>query len=318
MLPKSPLLGSSKTKIFQIERRKSAAFATDDSQTWAVSYADMLMVLMSFFVLFFSTDKKNGQNMLDKVASHLKNDRQLQVSQTAEGKMGIGTQNDGAGNQTEGPAEGGVLLEPGIGSVSFRLLAERAATFSSSDVNSQILSAVDTLMAGIDRSRIEKDSALEKKFQSTKQKIAEVAAVNSATQALEERKGPEIKLSFATQRLFERSNILSKEGSLILAELANYAARLSPKPLIVISAFVSANERETASRAIRLSNGRARVVFETFLEKGIPPETLAMAGYGARKPLLNEIDSFGNTMEKAASGNSRVEIAFRQRRDYRP
>ena len=47
-----------------------------DSTAWAVSYSDLLMVLMSFFVIFFSfNDSKTSQNALENVTLLLKKNK---------------------------------------------------------------------------------------------------------------------------------------------------------------------------------------------------------------------------------------------------
>lgn len=40
----------------------------DDGHSWAVSYADFLMVLLSFFVIFFSLDPSQKDSIIDEVA----------------------------------------------------------------------------------------------------------------------------------------------------------------------------------------------------------------------------------------------------------
>lgn len=59
---------------------KRVELSTDDSQSWAVSYSDMLMVLMSFFVLFFSYDEKKRDSMISDIALDMKG----KISQVAD------------------------------------------------------------------------------------------------------------------------------------------------------------------------------------------------------------------------------------------
>jgi chemotaxis protein MotB len=39
----------------------------ESAESWAVSYADLLMVLMSFFIIFFSQNEKNGDYAINKI-----------------------------------------------------------------------------------------------------------------------------------------------------------------------------------------------------------------------------------------------------------
>ncbi|WP_413287620.1 flagellar motor protein MotB [Bdellovibrio sp. HCB337] len=40
----------------------------DDAHSWAVSYADFLMVLLSFFIIFFSVDGNQRADVIDRIA----------------------------------------------------------------------------------------------------------------------------------------------------------------------------------------------------------------------------------------------------------
>jgi flagellar motor protein MotB len=52
----------------RLERRSKVKIENDDLQGWAVSYSDMLMVLMSFFVIFFSFEEKKREGLISKIA----------------------------------------------------------------------------------------------------------------------------------------------------------------------------------------------------------------------------------------------------------
>jgi flagellar motor protein MotB len=41
----------------------------EDSHSWAVSYADFLMVLLSFFIIFFSVDGNKKTDLIDQIAA---------------------------------------------------------------------------------------------------------------------------------------------------------------------------------------------------------------------------------------------------------
>lgn len=51
----------------RIERKSGLEISAEENQSWAVSYSDLLMVLMSFFVLFFSFEGRERENMLSKI-----------------------------------------------------------------------------------------------------------------------------------------------------------------------------------------------------------------------------------------------------------
>jgi chemotaxis protein MotB len=45
----------------------------DEGSAWAISYADLLMVLMSFFIIFFSFSDKEKSSKFEEIASAIKN-----------------------------------------------------------------------------------------------------------------------------------------------------------------------------------------------------------------------------------------------------
>lgn len=67
-----------------------ASDVQDDSHSWAVSYADFLMVLLSFFVIFFSTDNKKRDVIIDIVAQQ--NANKASASETAGSSGGLANQ----------------------------------------------------------------------------------------------------------------------------------------------------------------------------------------------------------------------------------
>jgi flagellar motor protein MotB len=71
----------------RVEHRPKSALNHDEGQNWAVSYSDLLMVLMSFFVIFFSfndpkvEDKKEQKNLLEKIAVEIQDQKITKVPQ---------------------------------------------------------------------------------------------------------------------------------------------------------------------------------------------------------------------------------------------
>lgn len=94
----------------RFERKPSTQLANDDGQNWAVSYADMLMVLMSFFVIFFSFEGKQKESLLSNLSIEMqaKSDKAIvNASKGAENTGGVnGGSSDGAGQQAESSSTG--------------------------------------------------------------------------------------------------------------------------------------------------------------------------------------------------------------------
>lgn len=73
------------TRYHRVERDAKFHLEDDTGHLWAVSYADFLMVLLSFFILFFSINKKDKDTIIQI------------ISQVRERGLGAG---DGAGGLT--------------------------------------------------------------------------------------------------------------------------------------------------------------------------------------------------------------------------
>ena len=58
----------------------------EDSHAWAVSYADLLMVLLSFFVIFFSQDKGKTNSIIQQIVAFKGDD----VDKTGRDEPGMG------------------------------------------------------------------------------------------------------------------------------------------------------------------------------------------------------------------------------------
>jgi flagellar motor protein MotB len=63
-----------KVRLPRIERDEQVLLREDENaHLWAVSYADFLMALLSFFILFYSSDPKNKKHLIINLASQFSN-----------------------------------------------------------------------------------------------------------------------------------------------------------------------------------------------------------------------------------------------------
>jgi len=56
-----------KVRLPRVERTKPIHIEDETSHLWAVSYADFLMVLLSFFIIFFSIDNKKRSDVIEEI-----------------------------------------------------------------------------------------------------------------------------------------------------------------------------------------------------------------------------------------------------------
>lgn len=72
----------------RIERRAESVVHDDSAHLWAVSYSDFLMVLLSFFILFFSVDENSKSNLIQKIFSDQQDLSSKSPNQTQAGGPG--------------------------------------------------------------------------------------------------------------------------------------------------------------------------------------------------------------------------------------
>lgn len=103
MQPKDNFDVDAKIRHVRVEHRESTQILAEDNQGWAVSYSDMLMVLMSFFVIFFSFENEEKDSLFTKIT--------LEMGARAGVSTGGGTAISGSGSSATLPAgslEGGI------------------------------------------------------------------------------------------------------------------------------------------------------------------------------------------------------------------
>lgn len=105
----------------------------DTAHLWAVSYADFLMVLLSFFILFFSVDKVTKQTIIQKIS--------LITTGQAELSGKAGGAGDGTGTGTGVGAGTGTGNGTGPGNGTVVTLTEQGASVQSVQVLKGILSS---------------------------------------------------------------------------------------------------------------------------------------------------------------------------------
>ncbi len=285
----------------------------DGEGTWIFSYADMITILMMFFILLLSISSMDVQKF-----EQLKGAMATSASQKEAGESG-GNAGENAAITTSGISETRTKYstEPGIGVVPFRVLAKKATELSAADSNTQIIAAMQTLLESIDQEKIDKSTEQAKTFEAMREKVGKLTKVLQQERAIEGRENQEIKISFSTKGLFTSKGAIKRKAQPTFRDLADSIVALDPFPQVIISSFVSPSEEQDASKAVLLSNIRASAVFAILAENNLKPHLMAMAGYGHSRVQLNETDSYGNPIPHAAQQNSRIEISILRRKDYR-
>lgn len=74
--------GQKKPRQVRVPRKPDSLMGMEDTgHLWAVSYADFLMVLLSFFVIFFSVNKDNKNHLIFNIMSKIDKDGKYKAAQ---------------------------------------------------------------------------------------------------------------------------------------------------------------------------------------------------------------------------------------------
>lgn len=133
----------------RVESAAKPQILSEDAQSWAISYSDMLMVLMSFFIIFFSFDDKKPEEIVDKIALEIKG--QLPVKEEVAKPI---LKNE----KLQGPAEDIKKIAELFTEKSFKILTSRNSRFLRLDLSDQLYSKRSFKISG--KAKIELESVL--------------------------------------------------------------------------------------------------------------------------------------------------------------
>ena len=287
-----------------------------DEGTWIFSYADMITILMMFFILLLSISNVSPQKFkalqesiqkIDKSVNAKENEppKDSQESKSGQGGKTPSSTSETSENQTAASQE-----------VDINKLSS-LATSSPENREAQTLKAAAYLLSTISTAAMEKGSEI---FEDLKKKIKEysskVSKMNLTTNKVL------IKASLPAKLVFdEKMENISPDGLKLFQKMV---ANLQPnitKVNIQIGVHLSRHQpvdKESyslrdADTARRTSIDMATQIFQIFVQNGLDPERLSASGYGFYKPLFSERNNRGLISKSATQGNSRVELIIERK-----
>jgi chemotaxis protein MotB len=299
------------TKSRHVPNSHSEGAAEDGEGTWIFSYADMITILMMFFILLLSISSMDVQKF-----EQLKSAMKVEANEEASAANAGGSRDRSTGNNVVSPSNsnGRFNTEPGVGNVPFRVLAEKAAELAASDTNTQLIAAIQTLMDAVDAKSVAESETQGKKFEKMREEFAKLTRAVSENATLEGKPYQEIRLVIKTAGLFGANDILTAKGQKLFAEIAQSSLQLDPFPRISIASHFKSTAKFSHKENIARSNARALAVFDILKANRMNSDLISIAAYGSAKPLLNERDSFGNKLDSAHSANNRIVISIMRRK----
>lgn len=272
--------------------------------TWIFSYADMITILMMFFILLLSIsslDEQKFQELKGAIAS---------TSKTESAAGDSGNMGESSNRSTISKSQ---ALEAYVGKVSIMALSEKAQQLAASDSNTQILAIMQMLLGAVDKEAIKASQLKEEQFKKATKELENLAQANTMEKVATETKSNEIKVLLPSYLLFDKKGEFSLKGKNILNQLASGMAGLGESSQIAISSYLSRSTHENPGKATEISSTRARQVYDYLVSKKVDADSISIAGYGNTKKLLSEVDAYGHGIENVKKKNDRVEILIRKR-----
>lgn len=294
-----------------------------DEGTWIFSYADMITILMMFFILLLSISSLDA-NKFEQLKNAMSMEDSKEQKTSGTGNAGVNASAGSSGTQPKGKESGALarhFAEPGIGNVPYSLLAHKVAQVSAADNNTQILAAVTTLMEAIDLKELNKSVEQQAKFEKMREQISQIKSVAQHAAKLNQSEQQTIRIIFNVDSLGNYSTqgnsgyVLTDAGRTMLIELAQSIRAFDSLSNVNIAAYLARSSNENELAATERASRVAAAVFALLAEQGIPSTQLSLAGYGYLKPKLSEVDAYGNPVQAARKTNERLEIVISRQKE---
>ena len=279
--------------------------------SWIFSYADLITILMMFFILMLSIS-----NVSPEKFNALK--EALKTDSTEAEKSTDSTESKQEVNKKESLMLADVALEE---------LANRASS-TGGDRSTRILAGAKILLEALDTEKLQQQKETYNEFSKLKQDLEESAKIINHGKLFQSGDTRKLSLEFPTSAFFVPF-LNASDSPILVPKAAQFAAQvyaslrdLEPKPILEIeshsaASFVSQNSQNSQNRkrqllskdqAYTLTSKRAIALFELFEKQGIDPADVGLQGYGFARPVTPEFDRYGRTIDFRESPNDRIVI----------
>ena len=256
----------------------------EDSNQWIFSYADMMTLLLGFFVILFSLsniDNSKFNAFADKISESLKNTKVKQKSQQEPTKA---------------------IPKEKVKSHALDVLLAMMNIGSSQDDG---INRIRKLQQSQNDSSVAKEMIMSSFSEEEKILLDDIKAKLTPDQ-----RSVEIVLPQAP--LFSTGSYALNDSAVQIVE--SVASKLiKVKDLVKIKVIGHTDSRaprnpDAKSDNFTLSASRATAVARVLISKGLDPQKMEVSGMGSLQPLYPEKDSRGNWIEENMRANRRVHI----------
>jgi flagellar motor protein MotB len=266
--------------------------------TWIFSYADMITILMTFFILMLSISNVSAEKF-DSLKESLKAEKSTAPKKPKTVEASQELKNLASKNS---PTLAGIPLDA---------VAEKAAA-TGGDRLAQLSAGVRILLDSVNKELVEQDSKQATEFERLKSEAAQIANV-AATTSSQQSKRAELTITLPTNEVFGPQGNLTPATKKFLAEMIERTKMLQVRPFLRVETHVSSATIRNPQQAMRATIAEAAKLSEAAIEAGVDPALLTAAAYGVQKPLVDEKDRYGKPIPAAPERNNRIVFTFERR-----
>lgn len=274
--------------------------------TWIFSYADMITILMIFFILIISISNVSAEkfsNLQDSMKSRT-------------GSSGPKT-NTETMKSIQVSAELKKLADdksPTLGGVPLDAVAKKAAE-TGGDRLTQLSAGVRILLDSVSKEFLEHDRRLASEFEMLKKDFQQLELL-SAGRTQTKSHAPEIVVSIPSQQAFAGKMQMTPALQTLARSIVERMNSMQVRPALRIETYASQwdgrrwrSEIEAREQTLLQSTRLA----ELFTDLGSDPNLLSVAAYGLRKPLVDERSVRPEELPAAARNNNRIVFVLERR-----
>lgn len=273
--------------------------------TWIFSYADMITILMIFFIMMLSISNVSTE----KFAA-------LQVAMKGDSGLAKGVDPEllKSVNISEELKKLTDDKSPTLAGIPLDAVAKKAAEMGG-DRLSQLSAGVRILLDSVSKDFIERDIRQTAEFERLKADLNKLAQA-SQSQATSKTRATEVLITLPASEVFDSQGKVTPAARSFASSLVARMRELESRPALRIETHAAtwdgARKRSDAEARNRTLIQGARLA-ALFADVGTDPNLMSMAAYGSRKPLVNEQEKSHQTTTVTPSTNDRVVFLLERR-----
>jgi len=285
--------------------KRHASDSEHGDGTWIFSYADMITILMIFFILIISISNVSAEKF-----SNLQDSMNTRAAGAGKAKTDTKKSVDVSDELKKMASE----KSPTLAGVPLDAVAKKAAE-TGGDRLTQLSAGVRILLDSVSKEFLQRDQRLASEFEMLKKDFQQLEQL-SAGRALTKSHAPEIVLSIPSDQAFNAKMQVSPALQQLARTIVEKMNSLQVRPALRLETHTS---RWDGKRWRSESEARERSILqsmrltELLVDLGADANLLSVAAYGLRKPIVDEQTARAKDLPAAARSNERIVLVLERR-----